>query len=115
MLRLLRKLLMKAVTMVVTVLILGTALRYGQRYILQKQGIQPVGEQMKSVKFSSEETDLMSTVFRSAMRLVTGQASRKELAGELSEKLYAGRNSAENKELGIELVQPGEDSSAPNG
>jgi hypothetical protein len=113
MLRLLRKLLMKAVTMVFMVLLLGSGLRYGQRYILQATGMPPVSQEMNGVKFSSEEADLMTTVFRSAVRLFTGQASRKELAGELSDKLYAGRNGADMKELGIEMVQPGETPSAP--
>ena len=58
--------------------------------------------------FSSEESDLMGTVFKSAIRLLTGSASRKELAGELSSKLYAGRGDAKTMaELGIELEQPG--------
>lgn len=99
--------------MVVMVLVLGSALRYGQRYILQASGVAPVSEQMKDVKFSSEEADLMTTVFKSAMRLFTGQASRKELSAELSDKLYAGRNGADMKELGIELVQPGDSPNAP--
>lgn len=113
MLRLLRKLLMKALGMLVMVLVLGTALRYGQRYILQAAGVPPVSEQMKGANFSSEEADLMTTVFKSAMRLFTGQASRKELSAELSDKLYAGRNGEEMKDLGIELVQPGDTPSAP--
>lgn len=113
MLRLIRKLLMKVLSMVVMVLVLGTVLRYGQRYILKSQGVEPVSEQMKDVKFSSEEADLMTTVFKSAMRLFTGQASRKELSAELSDKLYAGRNGEEMKDLGIELEQPGDTSGAP--
>ncbi|EDY16491.1 restriction endonuclease [Chthoniobacter flavus Ellin428] len=103
---------MKAVMMVVMVLVLGTVLRYGQRYILQKNGLQPVSEQMKDVKFSSEEADLMTTVFKSAIKLFTGQASRKQLAGELSDKLYAGRNGEDMKELGIEMVSPADASSS---
>ena len=99
--------------MVIMVLLLGSGLRYGQRYILQASGMPPVSSEMSGVKFSSEEADLMTTVFRSAVRLFTGQASRKELAGELSDKLYAGRNGADMKELGIEMVQPGETPSAP--
>jgi len=98
--------------MVVMVLVLGTVLRYGQRYILQKNGLQPVSEQMKDVKFSSEEADLMTTVFKSALKLFTGQASRKQLAGELSDKLYAGRNGEEMKDLGIEMVSPADASAA---
>ncbi|HSI13303.1 MAG TPA: restriction endonuclease [Chthoniobacter sp.] len=104
---------MKALGMVLMVLVLGSALRYGQRYILQASGVAPVSEQMKDVKFSSEEADLMTTVFKSAMRLFTGQASRKELSAELSDKLYAGRNGEDMKALGIELVQPGDAPSAP--
>ena len=112
MLRLLRKLLMKAVTMVVMVLVLGTVMRYGQRYLLQANGVQPVSEQMKDVRFSSEEADLMTTVFKSAVKLFTGQANRKQLAGELSDKLYAGRNGEEMKDLGIEMVSPADASSS---
>lgn len=112
MLRLLRKLLMKAVTMVVMVLVLGTVMRYGQRYLLQANGVQSVGEQMKDVRFSSEEADLMTTVFKSAVKLFSGQASRKQLAGELSDKLYAGRNGEEMKDLGIEMVSPADASSS---
>jgi hypothetical protein len=99
--------------MLVMVLLLGSGLRYGQRYILQASGMPPVSSELSGVKFSSEEADLMSTVFKSAVRLFTGQASRKELAGELSDKLYAGRNGSDMKELGIEMVQPGETPAAP--
>lgn len=106
---------MKAVMMVVMVLVLGTGLRYGQRYILQANGLQPVSEQMKDVKFSSDEADLMTTVFKSAVKLFTGQASRKELSGELNDKLYAGRNGEEMKDLGIEMVSPSDASSPPGG
>lgn len=107
---------MKLVTMVVTVLVLGTALRYGQRYILKSQGVAPVSEQMKDAHFSSDEADLMTTVFKSAMRLFTGQASRKELSAELSDKLYAGRGDANTmKELGIEMVNPADAPGAGGG
>jgi restriction system protein len=113
MLRLLRKLLMKAVTMAVMVLVLGSVMRYGQRYILKAAGMAPAPNgQIGGVKFSSEEADLMTTVFKSAIKLFTGQASRKQLAGELSDKLYAGRNGSDMKELGIEMVQPGDNSPA---
>lgn len=55
----------------------------------------------------------MATVFQSAIRLVTGQAKREELASELSDKLYAGRADKETMaELGIELVKPGGDQNA---
>ena len=65
-------------------------------------------------KFSSEEADLMSTVFKSAIKLFTGQAKRDELASELSDKLYAGRaDPATMAELGIELVKPGASPAPP--
>ena len=63
---------------------------------------------------TKEESDVTGTVFKSGVRLVTGQASRKELAKELSEKLYGQRGDpADMKELGIELVTPAGNSPAP--
>jgi len=113
--RLLRKLVMKFVTLVAMVALMGGGMRYGQRYLKQATGA-PATEGVETPKFSSEEADLMSTVFRSALRLFTGSASRDELASELSDKLYAGRAAAgDMSELGIELVKPGADSPAPDG
>ena len=87
--------------MVIMVLLMGGGLRYGQRYVLQAAGMQ------EGPKFSSEESDLMTTVFKSALRLFSGSASRSQLSSELSDKLYAGRDTATMSELGIELVKPG--------
>jgi len=56
----------------------------------------------------------MSAVFKSALRLFSGTAKREQLASELSDKLYSGRaDKATMSELGIELVKPGADPSAP--
>src|SRR6516225_9072985 len=115
MMRFLLKLVLKFVFMVAMVLLLGSGLRYGQRFIIQNGagGVPGVGG-VGDVKFSSEEADLMATVFKSALRLFSGTANRKELAGELSDKLYAGRADAGTmSELGIELVKPGEDPAKP--
>src|SRR5580700_454823 len=107
--RLLFKIVRKLLMMVIMVFVMGGGVRYGQRYILQAAGM-PEGP-----KFSSEESDLMTTVFKSALRLFSGSASRNELSSELSDKLYAGRDTATMSELGIELVKPGASPSAPNG
>lgn len=111
---------MKLLTMVIMVLIMGAAVKRGPALIMQFSGGgagilpgqpgQPGAAGSGSTsQFSSEESDLMSTVFQSAIRLFTGQASREQLAGELSDKLYAGRAEAGSmEELGIELVKPGQ-------
>jgi hypothetical protein len=110
--RLLLKLLMKLVNLGILVVAMSLALRFGQCWVSQGSGGSPVG----GAHFSSEESDLMSTVFKSALRLVTGKADRKELAGELSDKLYGDRGGAESmSELGIDLVKPGENPSATPG
>jgi hypothetical protein len=50
----------------------------------------------------------MATVMKSAFRLLSGQAKKEELAEELSDKLYGGKEDQESmKELGIELVKKG--------
>jgi hypothetical protein len=114
--RLLRKLLMKLVMFVLTVLLMGSGVRYGQKYLMKGMGVPEIpgipgsGELAAGAKpqFSSEETDLMSTVFKSALRLFSGQAKRDELASELSDKLYGSRaDEGTMSELGIELVKPG--------
>lgn len=65
---------------------------------------------------TKEENDLTGTVFSSAMKLVTGQASRSELASELSEKLYGQRGDpSEMAELGIDLVGPKSDGGKAGG
>ncbi len=54
---------------------------------------------------TNEEADLAGTVLKSAVKLVSGQASRAELSKELSEKLYGQRGEpGDMAELGIELV-----------
>jgi ssDNA-binding Zn-finger/Zn-ribbon topoisomerase 1 len=108
--RLLFKLLMKFMMFAAMVLLMGSGLKRGSRLLMGGSAI--AGADGSPV--SSEESDLMSTVFQSALRLVSGTASRSELAGELSDKLYAGRaNSEEMAELGIEVDKPKKDSSAP--
>ncbi|MDR3402266.1 MAG: restriction endonuclease [Chthoniobacter sp.] len=103
---------MKFVMMVVMILVMGGVLRHGSRYLTQLPGAPEVPGvpggtgPMEVPHFSSEESDLMGTVFKSALKLFTGQASREQLSGELSNKLYAGRDTATMSELGIELVKP---------
>ena len=71
-------------------------------------------EGVETPHFASEESDLMATVFKSALRLLSGSAKREELASELSDKLYADRGgSATMSELGIELEKPGAKPSDP--
>ena len=108
---------MKIVTMAIMVVVMGTVVRYAQPYIMKAVGIPelPAGTAgLGTPKFNSEEADLMSTVFKSALRLFTGSAKRDDLANELSDKLYAGQPGAgQLKELGIEMVKPGASSSSP--
>ncbi len=108
--RLLRKLVIKLITMVITVAVLGGLLRYAKPYIMKSAGMpegMPSTEGIGQVHFASEESDLMGTIFKSALKLFTGQAKRDELAGELSSKLYGGSDSSNTRaELGIELVRP---------
>jgi hypothetical protein len=113
------KLLLKFVMMIVMVILMGGGLRYGMRYMTAvpggggMPGMAGVGG-AANPQFSSDETDLMSCVFQSALRLFSGQASRTELASELSDKLYAGRAGAgDMAELGIELVKPGQGPTVP--
>ena len=117
--RLLKKLLMKLVMMVIMVVVMGGLLRVARPYIMKAAGVpegMPGVESVSDVHFSSEESDLMATVFKSAMRLFSGTAKREELSSELSDKLYAGRADAGTmSELGIELVKPGSGSPAPGG
>ncbi len=109
--RFLKTLVLKLMTMLIIVSLLGAAMRYARPMLMKSAGLpeeMPTGGgNLGKPHFSSEESDLMGTVFKSAIRLLTGSASRKELAGELSNKLYAGRaDAATMNELGIELVQP---------
>ncbi len=110
--RLLKKLLMKLVMMVIMVGVMGVGLRYGKPYIMKSMGMPEAaaggGESITDAKFSSEESDLMGTILKSALKLFTGQAKREDLANELSDKLYNGRPGAEHmSELGIEIEKPG--------
>lgn len=103
-LRLLLKLVMKLAMLVFMVVLLSCVTRYGQRFYSKATG----APEAEKPKFSSEETDLMSTVFKSALRLFSGQATRNQLSAELSDKLYASRGDSKTmSELGIELVKPG--------
>ena len=115
--RLLRKLVIKLITMVVMVVLMGSLLRLAKPYIMKSAGMpedMPAVEGVEAPKFSSDESDLMATFFKSAVRLFTGSAKREELASELSDKLYAGRgDAAAMSELGIELEKPGAKPSDP--
>lgn len=63
---------------------------------------------------TKEESDLTGTVFKSALRLVSGQASKTELASELNEKLYGQRGDpSDMAELGIDLGTSKEGSPVP--
>jgi hypothetical protein len=100
--RILIKLLMKFLLMVAVALVMGSGLKHGTRFITGGSGVPGAPDS----QVSAEESDLLSTVFQSALSLLSGKASRSELAGDLSDKLYGQRgNSAEMAELGIELVK----------
>ncbi len=105
--RLLIKVLKKLVLFAVMMSLMGFVAKCGWRFAMQATGM----------KVSSEESDLMGTVYDSALKLVSGSAKKEDLAQELSDKLYAGRASSEEmKELGIEMVRPGAKPSAvPSG
>jgi hypothetical protein len=115
--RLLRKLFIKFVTFAVLVVVIGAAARFARPYIMKSAGVpegMPSLEGVEAPRFASEESDLMATVFKSALRLFSGSAKREELASELSDKLYANRGgSASMSELGIELEKPGAKPSDP--
>ena len=99
--RILFKLLMKFLMMAAMVLLTGSGLRHGTRFITGGGAIPGVEGGV-----SAEESDLMSTVLQSAMKLLSGKASRSELANDLSEKLYSQRADAgDMSELGIDLVK----------
>jgi hypothetical protein len=105
--RLLKKLLIKFAMMLIMVAVMGAAMRFAKPYIMKSAGM-PEGTPGADAQFSSQESDLMATVFKSALRLFTGSAKREELAGELSDQLYGGRPGADTMaELGIELEQTG--------
>lgn len=105
------KLLMKLLMMAAIVLLSAGGLKYGTRMMTGSSGgmLGAAGAQT-----TSEESDLMSTVMQSALRLVSGKATRSELANELSEKLYSQRGDASDmSELGIDLVKAKSPSPAP--
>ena len=103
--RLLRKIAIKFITMAIMVVLMGALLRFAKPYIMKSAGMpegMPGVEGVQMPHFASEESDLMATVFKSALRFLSGSAKRDELAGELSDKLYGGRPGAANmSELGI--------------
>jgi Restriction endonuclease len=109
--RLLKKLVFKLVKLAIMVVVMGALARYAKPYIMKSAGMpegMPSAEGVTAPHFASEESDLMATVFKSALRLFSGQAKREDLASELSDKLYAGRGDANTmSELGIELEKPG--------
>ncbi|MFZ1221133.1 MAG: restriction endonuclease [Chthoniobacterales bacterium] len=115
--RFLRKLVIKLITLAVIVVVMGAAARYARPYIMKSAGVPEGMSSLNGVeapRFASEESDLMATVFKSALRLFSGSAKREELASELSDKLYANRGgSATMSELGIELEKPGAKPSDP--
>ena len=115
--RFLRKLFIKFATFAVLVVVIGAAARFARPYIMKSAGVpdgMPSLGGAEAPHFNSEESDLMATVFKSALRLFTGSAKREELASELSDKLYANRGGAETmSELGIELEKPGTKPSDP--
>lgn len=88
--RILGKLLFKLLTFAILVILMSSGVRYGQRYLSKGANV----PQLEGGLTSNEESDLMSTVLKSALRLFTGEAKREELAAELSDKLYSGRASA---------------------
>ncbi len=80
--------------MAIMVMLMGALLRFAKPYIMKSAGMpegMPGVEGLQMPKFASEESDLMATVFKSALRFLSGSAKRDELASELSDKLYAGR------------------------
>ncbi len=112
--RFLIRLSIKCVTMAALVLLLAAGVKYGQRHLLEAQGIPASSAGVEAPHFSSEESDLMSTVLKGVFRLFSGSATRKEVAKELSDKLYASRGDAsEWTELGIEIAKPGETPADP--
>ena len=73
--RLLRKLVIKLVTMAVIVVLMGALLRFAKPYIMKSAGMpegMPAVEGIEAPKFSSEESDLMATFFKSAVRFLYG-------------------------------------------
>jgi hypothetical protein len=117
--RLLKKLVFKLLKLAIMVILMGALARYAKPYIMKSAGMpegMPSAEGIAAPKFASEESDLMATVFKSALRLFSGSAKREDLASELSDKLYAGRaDSNTMSELGIELEKPGTKPSDPLG
>ena len=115
--RLLRKLAIKFATMAIMVVLIGAAARLARPYIMKSAGVpegMPGVGNVEAPHFASEESDLMATIFKSALRLFSGSAKREELASELSDKLYANRGgTATMSELGIELEKPGAKPSDP--
>src|SRR6185436_14090156 len=113
--RWLRRLTLKFIKMLLILALMGVTLRYARPYIMKAAGMSEGGG-LETAHFSSDESDLMATVFKSALRFLSGSAKREELASELSDKLYANRaDSKTMSELSIELVKPKTNGSAPVG
>lgn len=113
---LLKKLAIKLFTLAIMAVLMGVGLRYARPYLMKSAGLPEGMPAIEAPKFSSGESELMGTVLKSAMRLVSGSATRTELAGELSDKLYSGRADADTmSELNIELVKPGGGAILPEG
>jgi hypothetical protein len=102
--RILFKLAMKLAFMAISVLVISGGVRYATKSFSGAGGLPGTG--LDGGKISAEETGLMSTVFQSALRLVSGSASREELSKDLSRKLYGERADDQTMaDLGIELVK----------
>jgi hypothetical protein len=73
--RLLQKLFIKFATFAVLVVVIGAAARYARPYIMKSAGVPegiPSLGGAEAPHFASEESDLMATVFKSALRLFSG-------------------------------------------
>ncbi len=76
--RLLKKILIKIATMAIMVILMGTLLRFAKPYIMKSAGMpegMPGVEGVQMPKFASEESDLMATVFKSALSFSRGRPS----------------------------------------
>ena len=104
--RVLFKLFMKLAMFAAILFLSSTGLRQGAGLFGGGTG-KPGNLGVDGAPVTNEEADLAGTVLKSAVKLVSGQASRTELSNELSEKLYGQRGDpSDMAELGIELVTP---------
>ena len=104
--RILFKLLMKLAMFAAILMLSAGGLRHGAGLFTGKSG--GAGNLIADGgQVTDAESDLTGTVFKSALKLVSGQASRSELSNELNGKLYGQRGDpSDMAELGIELVTP---------